>query len=57
MAPVEQESHATPFYSKWWFWTSVAAVAAGTVAAILLARGGSKTVSATTALGTQPVFQ
>jgi tetratricopeptide (TPR) repeat protein len=30
----------TPVYRKWWFWTALGAVAAGAVAALLLAPGG-----------------
>ena len=31
---------SSPFYTKWWFWTAVGVVAAGTVAALLLVPGG-----------------
>ncbi len=32
-----------PFYTKWWFWTGVVAVTAGTVLAIVLATGDETT--------------
>jgi len=54
----DQVSTGTRFYGTWWFWTSVgAAVVAGTVAAIIIAQGGSDGNKANTALGTQAVFQ
>jgi hypothetical protein len=54
----QQDSSATPFYGTWWFWTGVGAVVvAGTVTAILLASGGSNTLTADTALGTRGAFQ
>jgi hypothetical protein len=31
---------ASPIYKKWWFWTAIGVVAAGTVAAVLLVPGG-----------------
>jgi tetratricopeptide (TPR) repeat protein len=56
--PVGQAASSSHFYGKWWFWTGVGvAVVAGTVAAIVIASGGSRGVTATTALGTQTVFQ
>jgi hypothetical protein len=39
-APPPQAEPA-PIYKKWWFWTAVGVVAAGTVAAILLIPGGT----------------
>jgi hypothetical protein len=58
VAPAGQVSTGTPFYGTWWFWTSVgAAVVVGTVAAVVIAQGGSDGNKATTALGTQTVFQ
>jgi len=56
--PAGQISPGTPFYSTWWFWTGVGvAVVAGTVAAIVLSKGGSDGNTAKAALGTQSVFQ
>jgi hypothetical protein len=34
--PSAEESPGKPFYKKWWFWTAVGAVAAGSVAVVLL---------------------
>ena len=34
--PSAEESAGKPFYKKWWFWTAVGAVAAGSVAVVLL---------------------
>ena len=51
-------ANSAPVYKTWWFWTGVgAAVVAGTVAAIVIASGGNGGPTATTALGTQAVFQ
>jgi tetratricopeptide (TPR) repeat protein len=56
--PAGQVASSSHFYGKWWFWTGVGvAVVAGTVAAIAIASGGSRGLTATTALGTQTVFQ
>jgi hypothetical protein len=38
--PAAPPSTSSPIYKKWWFWTAVGVVAAGTVAAVLLAPGG-----------------
>ena len=57
-APAREDRTNTPFYGTWWFWTGAgAAVVAGTVTAIVLANGGSKSNTASTDLGTRPVFQ
>jgi hypothetical protein len=41
------EASARPVYARWWFWTSIGAVAAGgVVAAILLSRGQSSSCDA-----------
>jgi hypothetical protein len=54
----DQVKTGTPFYGTWWFWTGVgAAVVAGTVTAIIVAQSGGNGNKATTALGTQAVFQ
>ena len=56
--PPQQVSAGTSFYKTWWFWTGVgAAVVAGTVTAVLLSESGNGGVTASTALGTQGVFQ
>ena len=56
--PAAKASTGTPFYGTWWFWTGVgAAVVAGTIAAIVVAKSGSDGNIANTALGTQSVFQ
>jgi tetratricopeptide (TPR) repeat protein len=56
--PAERVNTGTPFYKTWWFWTGVGAVVvAGTVAAIVISKSGSNGNTATTALGTQGVFQ
>ena len=56
--PVAQDSSASPFYARWWFWTGVGAiVVAGTVTAIALSKRGSENLTAGSPLGTQPVFQ
>jgi tetratricopeptide (TPR) repeat protein len=58
VAPAGQVSAGTPFYGRWWFWTGVgAAVVAGTVAAIVIAKSGNDGNKASTVLGTQSVFQ
>jgi hypothetical protein len=52
------EVASPPVYARWWFWTGIGvAVVGGAVAAILLARGGSETITAGTTLGTQAAFQ
>ena len=57
-APPAPAATSAPVYKTWWFWTGVgAAVVAGTVAAIVIAKGGNGGPTATTALGTQAVFQ
>jgi hypothetical protein len=38
--PPPAQTGPTPIYKKWWFWTAIGVVAAGTVAAILLIPGG-----------------
>jgi len=38
--PAPPPPASSPFYKKWWFWTAVGVVAAGTVAALLLVPGG-----------------
>jgi tetratricopeptide (TPR) repeat protein len=56
--PAGQANTPAAFYKTWWFWTGVGAVVvAGTVAAIIIAKSGGGGVSASTALGTQTVFQ
>jgi hypothetical protein len=39
-APVEPPASGSPWYRRWWVWGAVAAVAAGTVTAILISRDG-----------------
>jgi hypothetical protein len=52
------EDVSPPIYRTWWFWTGVGAVVvAGTVTAILLAKGGNEPNTASTTLGTQRAFQ
>ena len=56
--PARPVGSGTPPYKAWWFWTGVgAAVVAGTVAAIVIATSGNDGNKASTALGTQSVFQ
>jgi hypothetical protein len=38
--PPPAPSPSAPIYKKWWFWTALGVVAAGTVAAVLLIPGG-----------------
>ena len=55
--PPRNEDVSPPIYSTWWFWTGVGAVVlAGTVAAIVISKGGSEPNTATTTLGTQAAF-
>jgi len=55
--PPEPASAGTPFYGTWWFWTGVgAAVVAGTVTAVVLAKGGTTTNTSNAPLGTRGVF-
>jgi len=48
--PSAEESPGKPIYKKWWFWTAVGAVAAGSVAVVLLSGRSS------TAWSTAPDF-
>jgi hypothetical protein len=43
--PVSAEATSRPFYARWWFWTAIGVVAAGSVSILLLAnQGGSRSV-------------
>lgn len=50
-----QESEAAPLYKRWWFWTAIGAVAAGTATAIALGSSGDGIPD--TPLGNQPIFR
>lgn len=51
-APEDQES--SPVYARWWFWTAIAAVAVGSVAAAVVLSAGSGTPTAQTTFSTMP---
>jgi hypothetical protein len=43
--PVSAEAASPPFYARWWFWTAIGVVAAGSVTILLLAnQGGVRSV-------------
>jgi tetratricopeptide (TPR) repeat protein len=51
-------SATTPIYKTWWFWTGVGAVVvAGVITAVVITSGGSRTLSADSALGTREALQ
>lgn len=55
-APPNEASGSSPIYTTWWFWTGVgAAVAAGTVTAVVLSSGGG-TKNPSSTLGARTVF-
>ena len=55
--PARNDSAKKPIYGTWWFWTGMAAaVAAGTVTAVILSSTGGGTNIPHTTLGSQPVL-
>lgn len=56
LAAVPAASETLPFYTRWWFWTAVAAVAVGATVGIVLATSGKDASPPSTGLGSQGVF-
>jgi tetratricopeptide (TPR) repeat protein len=53
-SPAPREDHEpSPFYTTWWFWTAVTAVAVGGVATAIVLSSGGGTPQAMTTFGTQ----
>lgn len=54
--PSDSADSGQPFYAKWWFWTAVGAVAAGSVTAYLLVtRGGTQNACSGGTLPCDPI--
>lgn len=54
-SPGAQDRESSPVYARWWFWTAIAAVAAGSVVAAVALSSGSGTPTASTTFGTKSV--
>jgi hypothetical protein len=52
--PAAEDREVAPVYARWWFWTAMAAVAVGSVAAAVVLSSGSGTPTAHTTFGTMP---
>jgi tetratricopeptide (TPR) repeat protein len=55
-APAPSVSESSPIYTRWWFWTAVAAVAVGATVGIILATSGKDASPPATGLGSRGVF-